>query len=498
MASLTVVPEVPAGAQPEEEILAPWPATDKQSIAVIGPGLSLSYISAIFRLSLLGYRQQYVDLLDELLEKEPHGFSVVSKRVLAVGDGDIHLTAADDSRKAKTIAEACTATIRNIPNLSQHLSALSWASYYALSGCENHWRRDGAQWIPERLSFIHSRRLAFPVANSWDLYVWDQGLVQAFQTYGQAPTNKVGSGLRIADYPGKFIIHAPQIRGNYPTREGLGRQLAYWFALKAIATRGAPQYLERFARPWPEAKYATKDGDKPGRPASKEDIEAAKAALVAMGAGTLSSWVHPDTVTLDLKTPDGGKSAKITFKEWIEICNAEMSKAALSGTLTTEVGASGGNRALGETQQQGEVRLFKSDAKMLAETIKRDLVSWIVRLNYPRDWPHRVPNVEIHVGDKPDPMRVLEKAEKAATIGMPVDADAIGAEAGVPLIKSGDTKARRLVVYSPVDLTHVDEDMAQRREQFGPDEPVMDPVEDPTADSNTDPNTAPDADEDKD
>ena len=51
-----------------------------------------------------------------------------------------------------------------------------------------------------------------------------------------------------SDHPGKFIVHAPQIRGDYPTREGLGRQLAYWFALKLIATRGAPQRANRRRR----------------------------------------------------------------------------------------------------------------------------------------------------------------------------------------------------------------------------------------------------------
>src|SRR5437016_3905133 len=82
--------------------------------------------------------------------------------------------------------------------------------------------------------------LSFPVPGSWDLYIWDQGAVAPDFSY--SPTNRM-YGLRVDDIPGKFVIHAPQIRGGYPTRNGLGRQLAYWITLKLVATRGAPKYL---------------------------------------------------------------------------------------------------------------------------------------------------------------------------------------------------------------------------------------------------------------
>ncbi len=469
----------PAAASPELAPLAPWPAIDKYPL-VIGPGLSLNYISSIFRMSLLGYRMQYVDLLDELLEKEPHGFAVLQKRVLSVAGGELRLTPANDSRRAKLIAETCQAWIENIPDIEQHLSTLAWASYYAIAGCEIHWQRDGVNWVPERLSFIHSRRLSFPVSGSWDLYIWDQGQMLTAQPQ---LTNGI-RGLRIDDYPGKFIIHKPQIRGNYPTREGLGRQLAYWFALKAIASRGAPQYLERFARPWPEGTYSTAKGDqKPGRAADTADIAAAEAALRAMGAGTLTSWVHPDTVTLELKTPDAGKSAKVTFKEWIEICDEQISEVVLGNTLTTNVGSTGGNRALGDTQSKGEIKLYKHDARTLASSLKRDLLSWMVRLNWPKNWPECIPKVTLDVEDSVDPGILIERAAKAVDIGMPIDADELAEQAGLPLVQPDDIEARRLYRSDFVDPMQVDEDLAARRDEIGPDPNAPDPaaVVDPNA-----------------
>lgn len=414
-------------------------------------------------MSLTGYRMQYVDLLNELLEKEPHGYAVLQKRVLGVATAKRTVTPSKlakgkrEVKLAQQIAEDVEARINAIPDLTQHLAGLLWANYYALAGREIHWVRDGKFWVPQRLSMIHSRRLAYPVSQSWDLYLYDQG--GSFQDTGGA--KRGAFGLRIADFPGKFIIHAAQVRGDYPTREGLGRQLAYWFALKLIASRGAPQYLERFTKPWPHASYLTEENGQK-RPATDEDIEQAKAALDMMGGGNLKSWVHADSIEVDFLNPDGSNGKpKLTYGQWIDICNAEMSKVANGGTLGTDVSESGGNRALGETQRKGEVSLLKFDGDALAGTLTRDLVMPYVRLNYP-DAIKLVPELTIHVEDDPDPIQIIERGAKAAGVGMPVDADELAKQAGVPLIDLTNKKSRRLVLVKATDPVSFDEDMARR------------------------------------
>lgn len=445
--------------------LAPWPTTDKYPV-VIGPGLSLQYISTIFRLSLQGLRQQYVDLLDELLDKDLHAYSIISKRVTAIATGVVQLTPSDGgSALSEEIASFCQKAINAIPDLMQQLAQLSWATFYAVVGNEIHWGRDGRTWFPERLSFIHSRRLSFPAPSSWDLYLWDQGATLPNGPSLSRPlvrTKPQSYGLRIADFPGKFIIHAPQIRGNYPTREGLGRQLAYWLALKLAASRNAPRYLEQFARPVPVASYASGPSDKP-RKASGEDIADAKAALKAMGAGALASWLHSDAITLDKNVFDTG-TAKITFKEWIDICNAEMSKAVLGGTLSTEVGSTGGNRALGQEQGKGEGRLLQFDAALLAGTIKRDLIGPLVRLNFPNASALDMPNVKLHFEGDPDPELILDRAKKATDMGAVVDHDATMEAAGIKVIPEGEVgKRRRLIAVQPTkSLETYDPDLVAR------------------------------------
>lgn len=488
--------------RPDEYSLAPPPQIDRYPV-VIGPGLSLSYISAIFRLSTSGYRQQYVDLLDEMLEKDPHAYSVVAKRANGVAGGRFELEApkfdakSNDEKKAQEVLKVVQTQIDAIPDFYTHLTSLAWGVFWGIAGLENHWVRDGKGWQLERFSFIHSRRLAYPRPMSWDLCIWDQGLVSAWglppaldRTHNpfslprttprlpgfRGPTEGA-YGLRIADYPGKFTIYAPQVRGNYPTREGVGREIAYWMALKLVAARAAPVYLERFAKPWPEGTFKTGDSDQI-RKATTEDIRMAEAALKTMGAGSIASWVHPDSVKLELRNPDGGANSKVTFGEWIGICNAEESKAVLGGTLSTEVGSTGGNRSLGDTQKKGETTLFKQDARMLAGSLSRDAIRWIVLLNFGEDALKYAPIARLHIEDDPDPTLVIERAVKAAGGGVPVDADWLAESVGLKVVEPGEAglKQRRMFpILGTKAPEEYDADLAARaeknREDFPPPAP---------------------------
>ncbi len=471
----------------DEGVLAPVPVNDKWPI-VIGPNLSLQYVSAVYRLSLQGFRQQYIDLADELLDKDPHAAGVLSKRILGVVSHEMSIRPAkteagsNDEKLANELARFCEEMLESIPDLDTYVGSIQWAIYYGLKGLENHWRRDGRGWILDRVTDIHPRRLSYPAPMSWDLYVWDTGPVYPTisPNFRASPSN-FGYGIRVADYPGKFVIHAPKIRGNYPTREGLGRQLMYWMVLKLAAARGGLQYLERFARPIPDVTYTTRDGNtRESRAANDKDIEDAKAAARAMGAGALADWVHSDAVKVSLLTPDqNGGTAKLTYKEWIAICNAEMSKGALGNTLTTEASGSG-SRALGDTQERGELRVLKYDARMLANTLRRDILAWIVANNFPNAPLRLVPHVTIPVEEAPDPMKVIEKAARGAQAGIPIDADKTAAEAGLHIIAPGNERARRMIPIAPMrDPAAVDHDLARRAyvisEEFGADESTAAP-----------------------
>lgn len=440
----------------QNEALAPWPLIDRYPI-IIGQGLSLGYIGQIFRLCLTGFRREYVDLLDELLEKEPHGYAVLAKRIETIACAKMEIVPPEelegaDAKLAEEYAQCSREQILSLPSLTQRLASLMWAEYYSVGALETMWEREGSGWSAVDTSFIHSRRISYPNLTDWSPHIWDLGPVGAAgQSFGKT---QGAFGLRMRDYPGKFVVHAPQLRGDYPTREGIGRQIAVWIALKLIASRGASNYLERFSKPLVEGIYNTTEGVPNAQPrvaTDDEDIPEAKSALAGWAAGSGAYWLHSDAIKANLLTPDGAGTGKITFADWIALCDSQMSKAVLSATLTTEVGVTG-SRAVASEQKKGEDKRYEYSAGCLGDTLKRDLSDVIVGLNFPTPKRKLLPRVILRVGEAPDPMTVLDKADKAARAGVPVDADAIADEVGLPVTKNAGGDPRRMFPVMPAKI----------------------------------------------
>lgn len=469
-------PVYPIAVDREKNTLAPAPLVDRYPF-VVGQSLNATYLASVFRLCTTGYRQQFVDLLNELLEMDAHLFSVLQKRILSTANGRIEITPAKlpkghaDYERAKKIADDCQTRIDRIPDMTQTIQGLLWAIYNGLSASEIFWNRDGKGWGIDRFGFIHSRRLSYPDGQSWSLYIWDQGQVLGWQTpWGDSPTNSGIFGLRVADYPGKFLVHAPQLRGDYPTRDGVGRETAIWSLFKRIGARGASTYLERFAKSFMDVVYNTPADDEHGdaahaRAADKEDIKLAERIGSSIGAGSDSYGAHGSNITINPLSFDGGSSSKLTWQEWIGLCDGQESKAVLGGTLGTEVGKGGGNRALGEVQERGEVDLEQYDATTFGQSFKRDVLSWLVRLNFGDGAMHLVPNAVIHVDTDPDPKPLVELAKGLTEIGAPVDLDALAEQTGIALVPNtdldddGNPKPRRAYLPDVTPPAEVDPEL---------------------------------------
>lgn len=515
----------PSGPDPSSAPLAPWPSIDRYPV-ILGSNVSLAYISSVFRLALTGYRREFCDLLDELLERDPHLYGVVAQRVHAVSGGEVSFTAADCGEDEQDIAEEIRDFVERafdgIADRQQALSQLQWGGiYYGVGASETSWsqtamplkpraakvqpkapgeiprkklKKAGPQipgqpppaepkqdpepepkpvamvksarinelaWLPIRLHWIHSRRLAYPDPNNWKVRVWDQGMVTSYDPQ-RDPTARI-FGIATDEFPGKFIVHTPSVRGNYPTRDGLGRECAYWSALKLMGARGASQYIERFGKPWVIGTYTTGEKEGEHRAAGKEDLVALEAASRALGLGSLASAMLPDSAKIELIGPgsNGTPGRQLLHVLFLNACNSEMSKAVLGQTDTTEPGPNGSRGAV-EVRKQGTQELYRYDAACLADTLQQHLVRWIVILNFGEELLHLAPKVSIQAVEEPDLTAIVERATKLAMYGAPVDVDALGEEVGVkmtPLPKSktldGEPETRRLypmALLKPIDV----------------------------------------------
>lgn len=461
---------------------APWPLIDKYP-TIVGSALSLSYLSAVYRQALTGYRREYVDALSELLERDPHLYAVLMQRVLTACGARIVITPRDtESKRCVKMAADVQGMIDSMEGLRQSLATLVFSGiYYGLGACEIGWEpvarrsRAGtfAGYIPKKLHFIHSRRLNFPDPSSWDLRIQDQGWVTAQDRFLPGATNS-SFGLSIKDYPGQFVTFAPQLHADYPTREGAGRIVAFWSALKTMGARGAAQYVERYAKPWALATYATTSTGIPRAAeasAVNNDVNAANAALMALGTGSLAGAVVPDSVKIDLRQITGSRS-NLGHKDWIDICNKEMSKGVLGQSDTTS-GGEGGSRSKSSVAKTGSDQIARLDVMIIADCLQICLVDWIVRLNWPNEFDKR-PIITLAVDPEPDPYGVVKLAAMAAGAGMPVDADDVARTIGIKLVDKGDKNARAMAPVKPADLWMLHPDLYEQPVVVAP--PGADPA----------------------
>ena len=115
--------------------------------------------------------------------------------------------------------------------------------------------------------------------------------------------------------------------------------------------------------------------------------------------------------------------------ELIKLCNGEMSKCILGGTLTSDPGDKGA-RSLGEVHLRAMYQLLASDAQGLADTIRRDLFAPLVRLNLGDNAP--VPTIMFAVEPPEDAKSRAERLSMYMDRGLTVPASWVRDQEGVP------------------------------------------------------------------
>lgn len=462
------------------DVMSPWPNTDRFPI-ILGSQLTFQYIGATKRQARFGYRLQWVDLLDELIERDLSAIGNLTGRILATAGGRIQVVSAatrfpltdlgeaerarveairqaaglsaslptmsDDERiLADQIAAHVQQQIDGLPRKPQTLAQQLWAIYFGVTANELLWTRTPDEWRLRELHFIHTRRIAYPDQDNWHPHIWDQGLVAPSGPGWKDYLTQGLFGFDVCDYPNKFLVHNPCVLYAYPTNDGLGTALAWWIAAKIMGARSYMQFVEKYSKPGTVAKYNTKQSDGKPRTATPEDIELAQSVVQAMGYGGSPGAAIPDSIELELFGPAAmkgsvGTSDPKTFVEW---CDNQIARA-----IRTTDGLQGlqrnGARSAMETLAKGANRVAFYDAVGLSGTWTRDIAAAITRLNYP-SLERLCPTVVIHVDDEPGPEIILERVKDLVSVGAPLDADNVVAKVGMSdvLAAKGDKESRIL------------------------------------------------------
>jgi phage gp29-like protein len=295
---------------------------------------------------------EYLDIAQEIEERDAHYRSVLSTRKHAVEGLEMCVKAASDNADDIAVSEAVQQDILNHPDIMDLRKNALDALGKGFSVNEIVWDTSGDRWRPAEFIFCDPR---------WFAYARDTGELSL--------RSPIGCDLEPLK-PYQFIIHEPNLLSGKQITSGLSFTAIFYWLIKHYDVTSWASFVDRFGYPVRLGKY--------GKKATKDDIATLKRAISSIGTDV--GAVIPDSMMIDIvESKTTGTNADVYEKhaEWVD---KQLSKLVLGQTASAE----GTPGKLGDSQSQEEVRqdILKADAAQLEQTLNRDLVIPYVNFNF--------------------------------------------------------------------------------------------------------------------
>lgn len=381
-------------------------------IAQISRGeLAWSTIEGYLRSADLGLTERWGGFTRRMLETDAHIASTVRTYTAAISGARREIVApkvdAEYQQIADDQAEFCARMLDALPNIERCIAELIDADFTGYSVSEILYEQRGEFLWPAGLEWVTPDRIRF--SQRFQPFLWDTGAAAvrarelgmefaAVDGDGKPVdlSNRDIDGLGLALPENKYIVHLPRILPNYPQAAGLFRVLARPFWIKSWVLKFMLSGAELAGNPRMLGTLPT-DSSAPDevRQALYDALQSLSADSIGVVSGGSSIQI------LDPKMQGQGG----VWDEAIKLCNAEISKAVLGSTLNVEVGDTGGNRSLGESQADMTISpRWHASATLVGNTLSSQLLRPFLTLNRHLWGGHVfVPKTLLHISeDEPD------------------------------------------------------------------------------------------------
>jgi phage gp29-like protein len=348
-------------------------------------GLTPERLAAILRESEFGDPYLYLELAEEMEEKDLHYLAVLGTRksTLAGLELIVEPASADagDQRAAALVREMLLGGALEIESALFDLADAIGKGFAVL---EIIWDTAGRDWMPRRLKWRDPR---------WFMFDWIGGEEILVRTLDGAAEKSAGAGERAAHFSGagmspayrggigiqpltaplapyKFVTHIAKAKSGLPVRGGVARAAGWSYLFKNYVLKDWVTFTEVFGQPLRVGKYAPGATD-----ADKQTLLQAVANI-----GTDAAAIIPESMVIEFTEARQGAGSEL-YRSFCEYLDAQVSKAVLGQTLTTETGRQGGSRAAAQVHDAVRRDILAADARRLESTLNRDLVRPIVDLN---------------------------------------------------------------------------------------------------------------------
>lgn len=367
-----------------DEIAAPS-LTGVRSILTGYPadGLDPERLAAILRGADQGQADDYLELAEQIEERDLHYTGVLGTRKRSVAQLEITVDAASDDPAHVKQADWVRDWLDR-DELQDELFDMLDALGKGLSYTEIIWDMSEGQWRPDRLAWRH------PAWFNFD------------RTDGSTPLLKTEDG----DQPlpaFKFIVATMKAKSGLPIRGGLARLAAWAYMFKKYTERDWAIFTQTYGQPVRVGKY--------GPSASERDKDKLWRA-VANIAGDCAAII-PESMTIDFVDTTSKGTTTALYKDRADWYDQQVSKGVLGQTATTD--AIAGGHAVGREHRLVQEDIERADAVTLRAILNTQLVRPMIILEFGPQTAY--PRLQIGQPDQRDPKSTIEAAIQLADRG---------------------------------------------------------------------------------
>lgn len=395
--------------------------------ATIPGDLNPDRFRRLLQAALRGDGDEANNLYDHVLRIDGHLRAVAAKRLSALRRLEWEIIAAQgdegeddfDAEFAADVARFCRRTLRRCHGLDAALDHLTEAIGRGVACVELEWATVEGERRPVSAACVPHRRLVYDAVDPWRLRISSEKDVRGFP---------------IDEHPaGKFIAHAPYGAGANAMAMGLLLPSAWLVTFKRFGWNFYFQTLEAFGAPMVTATYP---------PGATEDVINGILTMLSR-VGKLRSGAFPQGTGFEFHEPASSGAGKgPPHPPAIELCNAEISKLWQGGTLMTEVGSAGGNRAVADVQNEGLTALRDDDARAESATITEQMLRPIVIQRFGEEAADYTPTFRRVI----ERVKDIDKMARVVSVAVneldaPVPMRYVQDELGIPLVDGTDLDA---------------------------------------------------------
>lgn len=314
-------------------------------------GLTPTRLASIHRAAAAGNPLAWLELAEDIEERDPHYLSVLGTRRRSVAQLPITIEAASDAKEHVFHADFLREWLKE-GVLELALFDVLDAVGKGFSVTEIEWESTPEAVLPKALDYRPQRWFEFDQADG-ETVVLAEGVTRE-------PLS-----------PHKFIVHRHKAKSGLTIRSGLARVASWAWMYKAFTAKDWAIFTQNYGMPTRVGKF-----DRAASDADKEVLWRAVANIAGDCAAIIPAEMSIDFVSVEKGTGSPGQ----LYERRVDWFDRQISKLVLGQTTTTD--AVSGGHAVAQEHRLVQEDLERADAKLLSASLTHQLTRLIIALNF--------------------------------------------------------------------------------------------------------------------